>query len=56
MVKRGLTTGRIFIHRKRAGTDSLKGREGLAGEEVVSGRRQKNGTAKGQQALSSASS
>lgn len=29
MVKRGLTRRRRFIHRKRAGTDSLKGREGL---------------------------
>ena len=28
-MKRDLTTGRRFIHRKRAGTDSLKGREGL---------------------------
>lgn len=29
MVKRGLASQRRFIHRKRAGTDSLKGREGL---------------------------
>lgn len=59
MTKLNLTRGRRFIHRKRAGTDSLKGREGLGrlgwGEEV-SGRGQKNGTRKGQQAQSSASS
>lgn len=59
MVKRGLTRRRRFIHRKRAGTDSLKGREGLGrvgwgGGGVRKG--QKNGTGKGQQAQSSASS
>lgn len=56
-MKGGLTRGRRFCHRKRPGTDSLKGREGLGragwGEEV-SGRRQKNGTGKGQQAQTSA--
>lgn len=58
-VKRGLARGRRCIHRKRAGTDSLQGREGLGragwGEEV-SGRGQWNGTGKGQQAQPSASS